>query len=82
MLLSVPQASRQLNLYQLWLFIVGMGHVAVGGARAVSICRSNTPRTPPTLGQVSVVVVVVVVVEMAVWEHRQPGAPSLWIFIK
>ena len=39
MLLSVPKASRPLNMYQLWLFIAGLDHVAVEGALPVFICR-------------------------------------------
>ena len=38
-LLSVPKATGPSNMYQLWLFIVGMGHVVVGRRVPVFICQ-------------------------------------------
>ena len=54
-LLSVPKASRPLKLYQLWLFIAGLDHVAAEGALPVFICRWGSPSSPPTWGQMGVV---------------------------
>ena len=34
----------------MWLFILDMGHMAVGGAPVESICRVTSPRIPTTLG--------------------------------
>ena len=50
LLLSVPKAFKSMILDQMWLFILDMGHMAVGGARVESICRVTSPRIPTTLG--------------------------------
>ena len=50
LLLSVPKAFKSMILYQMWLFILGMGHMAMGGVRSGSICRVTSPRIPTTLG--------------------------------
>ena len=34
----------------MWLFILGMGHMAMEGVRSGSICRVTSPRIPTTLG--------------------------------
>ena len=50
LLLSVPKAFKSMILYQMWLFILDMGHMAMGGARVESICRVTSPHIPITLG--------------------------------
>ena len=60
LLVSVPTTSRSLGMHQLWLILIGMGHIVVMEAQVGLICRILPPRTPPTLGLIMLMVVVVV----------------------
>ena len=76
LLVSVPTTSRSLGMHQLWLILIGMGHIVVMEAQVGLICRILPPRTPPTLGLIMLMVVVVVWRWLGWWHHQETPSSS------